>query len=108
MLPDTDLRKLSLEDRCRLAYYLEHNLINAISPLAACLDGNTAEEKLVECARHAKKRIVGLVNEVRTLAGLRPNADRLLAFRDLAAEQRQLYLPLPPALAKHDGDRSEP
>jgi hypothetical protein len=99
MLPDMDLAKLSLEDRRRLVYYLEHHLINAISPLAACLDGDTGEASFRESAWYAKKRIIGLVNDVREVAGLRPTAERLLSLRASEAadaERRQLPLPLHP------------
>jgi len=101
MLPDMDLTKLNPEDRRRLAYYLEHNLINAISPLAACLDGNAGEARLAESARHAKKRIVGVVDEVRALAGLRPDAERLLSLgaEQAADDKRQLTLSFHPESA---------
>jgi hypothetical protein len=75
MIADMDLTRLALEDRRRLAYYLEHNLINAISPLAGCLEGDD-DARLIEAARHAKSRVLALVNEVRELAGLRPVAER--------------------------------
>ncbi len=93
MLPDMDLTRLAPEDRRRVAYYLEHNLINAVSPLAACLDAPIADEQLIEAARHAKRRVVALVNDVRELAGLRPAPERSL-FPDASAEARRLQLSL--------------
>lgn len=94
MLADMDLTRLNPEDRRRVAYYLEHNLINAISPLAYGLDSASDTARLVEAARHAKSRVVALVNEVRELAGLRPAPERLLFPTAKADASLQLSLRL--------------
>lgn len=95
MLPDMDLTKLSPEDRRRVAYFLEHHLINAISPLAVCLDLRAPEDQTLEAARHAKRRVVALVNDLRQLAGLHPApARRLFPASPDETERRQLPLKL--------------
>jgi hypothetical protein len=92
MTADMDLTRLALEDRRRLAYYLEHNLINAISPLACCLDAPGDDARLPESARYAKSRILAVVNEVRELAGLRPVPERQFFPRRREEPSRQLPL----------------
>ncbi len=92
MIADMDLTRLAQEDRLRLAYYLEHNLINAISPLAYCLDAGDQGPRLLEASRHARGRILALVNEVRALAGLRPVAERHLFPPPQDDPSRQLPL----------------
>ncbi len=91
MIAEMDLTRLALEDRRRLAYYLEHNLINAITPLAHCLEEKD-DPSLIDAARHAKSRILALVNEVRDLAGLRPVAEHGFFPPRTAEVSRQLPL----------------
>ncbi len=95
MIADMELTRLALEDRRRLAYYLEDSLINAISPLAYCLDAGEEGPRLVEAGRHARRRILALVKEVREQAGLRPVAERRQVFpppKDDASSQLLLLL----------------
>jgi hypothetical protein len=94
-MADMDLMRLALEDRRCLAYYLEHTLVNAVSPLAWALESDD-DVRLVEAARHAKSRVLAVVNEVRELAGLRPVTERHFFPAPKEEPSRQLPLVLSP------------
>ncbi len=71
-LPDTDLTKLSVEDRRIVCAWVEDRFINAITPLGSRLQmeppGMMAADRTLQVAQKAVEHVMEHVEEIRALA----------------------------------------